>query len=249
MAVMDEFREERENVKNQPFKKRLGYFWSYYKWYVLGGIFAIIVLTVFIRDLAGRKEDALYGIVVNGYSLSADEPLAQGFAEYAGIDTNEYAVSLNSSLFIHDTMDESSITSGQFITVYMAAGDIDTGIMDVGNFKKYAYAGSYQDLSAYLDSSVLEKLKDRLYYIDYAVVEELDRRQEENLSEDDIVYPDPRDPGKMEKPVPVGVDLTGCEKFFDAYYYEDGTAFLGIFVNSKSPDMAVRFIDYLFAEE
>ena len=249
MAVMDEFKEERENIKNQPFKKRLAYFWGYYKWYVLGGIFAIIVLTFFIRDLTGRKEDALYGIVVNGHSLSEDEPLARGFEEYAGIDTDKYTVSINSSLFIHDTIDETGITSGQFITVYMAAGDLDVSIMDTGNFEKYAYAGNFQDLSAHLDSSLLEKLADRIYYIDYAVMEELDRRQEENLSTDDIVYPDPYDPANMEKPIPVGIDLTGCRKFFDAYYYEDGTAFLGISVNSKSPDMAARFIDYLFAEE
>ena len=33
MAAMDEFRAEREAVKNGSFKEKLSYFWTYYKCY------------------------------------------------------------------------------------------------------------------------------------------------------------------------------------------------------------------------
>lgn len=37
MPVMDEFREEREAMKQKSFKERFLYFCEYYKWHVIGG--------------------------------------------------------------------------------------------------------------------------------------------------------------------------------------------------------------------
>lgn len=249
MAVMDEFKEEREQIKHQPLKKRLAYFWNYYKWFVLGGIFILIVGLMIYKDFSEKKEDALYGIIVNGYSLSDEEPLAAAFEEYAGIDTTKYSVSFNSSLHINETMDESGIMSGEFITVYMAAGDLDVAAMNPENFQKYAYAEGFLNLADYLDASLLEQLSDRLYYMDYALVKEVDRLNEQNLSMDSLVFPDPKKPEEMAEPIPVGIDLTDCTKFTDAYYYEEKTAYLGMVATSKSPDMAVKFIEFLFAEK
>ena len=73
MAVMDEFKEEREQIKKRPLKERLEYFWFYYKWYVLGGILAVFVVTTLIRDIAGSRKDALYAVVVNAY-ITENEP-------------------------------------------------------------------------------------------------------------------------------------------------------------------------------
>ena len=36
MPVMDEFREEREAIKNAGWDYKLKYFWDYYKWFVIG---------------------------------------------------------------------------------------------------------------------------------------------------------------------------------------------------------------------
>ncbi len=249
MAVMDEFKEEREQVKKRPLKERLEYFWFYYKWYVLGGILAVFVVTTLIRDIAGSREDALYAVVVNAYITENEPALAEGFAEYAGIDTSKYGVSIHSSVFINDQMDETSITSGQLITVYIAAGDLDIGIMDPTQYTKYAYSGIFQDLREYLDASFLESLSDKLYYIDYAVLEKLEAGRRDNLSTSDIVLPDPFCPETMEDPRPVGINLHGCERFFQSYTYEDDLACVGTTPGSESPDMAARFLQYLFTNE
>ena len=50
MPVMDEFREEREAIKNSSMKKKWGYFLDYYKWYVIGGAAIILFLVFLIRD-------------------------------------------------------------------------------------------------------------------------------------------------------------------------------------------------------
>ena len=48
MAVMDEFKEERERMKSQPFKVRFAYFWDYHKFHVLIAAFGedIVVHTI-----------------------------------------------------------------------------------------------------------------------------------------------------------------------------------------------------------
>lgn len=246
MAVMDEFKEEREQIKSQPFKKRLAYFWGYNKWYVLGGIVVAVLLFTLIRDIAASKEDVLYAVVVNAYATEHEAALTEGFAEYAGIDTSKYSVSVHSSVFIGEDMNESSITSGQLITVYMAAGDLDIGIMDPVQYQKYAYAGTFSDLRDHLSPELLEALSSKLYYIDYTVYEEMEARRRDLLDTSDIVVPDPFSPETMTDPRPVGIDLRDCTLFNNSYTYEDNAAFAGIVTSSESPEMAVKFLEYLF---
>ena len=46
MPLMDEFKEERASIKNAPFKKKLRYFWDYYKWHVIITVAAVVIAAV-----------------------------------------------------------------------------------------------------------------------------------------------------------------------------------------------------------
>ena len=48
MAVMDEFKEEREALKNGTPKQKLAYFWYYYKWHVIISLVVIILIVSFV---------------------------------------------------------------------------------------------------------------------------------------------------------------------------------------------------------
>ena len=65
MAVMDEFREEREQIKNAPFKKRLEYFWEYNKTKVLIIAFVTIMLSSMIYNFATKKDATLYVAMID----------------------------------------------------------------------------------------------------------------------------------------------------------------------------------------
>ncbi|HKM33611.1 MAG TPA: hypothetical protein VJY54_02590 [Lachnospiraceae bacterium] len=249
MPLMDEFRKERDQIKKQPLKKKLAYFWTYYKWFVIGGLIAIILIVTTAKAYMDKKEYALYGVMLNGYSLSQEEePLATGFEEYAGIDTNKYSVSFNSTLTMTDQMDQSGIGATQFIMVYIAAKDLDVTVMDLKRFGKYANGDTYLDLRELLDADMLDKLSDKLYYVDKSVVEEINSLESSSESTDDVVIPDPFQPENMEKPIPVGIDLSECKKFTDAYYYENNEAYFGVIVNTENRDLALKLIQYLFSE-
>ena len=57
MAVMDEFKEERARMKQQPLKKRLEYFWDYHKYHVLAGGFVLF----FVVDMIYSQGYRLHG--------------------------------------------------------------------------------------------------------------------------------------------------------------------------------------------
>ncbi len=59
MALMDEFKEEREKIKNASPEKKWKYFKDYYlKWVIAIGII-ILVLIVFTVDMLTKKENML----------------------------------------------------------------------------------------------------------------------------------------------------------------------------------------------
>ena len=51
MAVMDEFKEEREALKRGTPKQKLAYFWYYYKWHVIISVIIIGMLVSFIYQI------------------------------------------------------------------------------------------------------------------------------------------------------------------------------------------------------
>lgn len=77
MAVMDEFKEEREALKNGTPKQKLAYFWYYYKWHVIISVIIIGMLVSFIYQYANRKDTAFNAVLLNASLLdqiSSEQP-------------------------------------------------------------------------------------------------------------------------------------------------------------------------------
>ena len=90
MAVMDEFKEEREALKNGTPKQKLAYFWYYYKWHVIIALVVIIMIVSFVKQLTDRKDPSFYAVMLNASLLdqmTSEQPdFVTDFAEKEGID-------------------------------------------------------------------------------------------------------------------------------------------------------------------
>lgn len=247
MPVMDEFKEERDKIKNQPLQKRLSYFWSYYKWYVLGGMLALIIGIYAIAEIVTHKEEALFGIVVNADVPGDEEAFASSFLEYAGLDPQKYRVSFNSSLTFIDQLSQSTIQARQTIMVYAASGDMDVAIMDELAFESYAYSELFSDLSVVLPEELFSSLEGNIYYRDNAVAREFNAALDTDESAEDIVFPDPFKPEEMKEPIPIGIDISGCEALQNAYSYPGKPVLLGLPATSGRTNTAIKFVEFLFA--
>ena len=70
MPVMDEFKKEREAMKNGTPKQKLAYFWDYYKWHVIISVIVLVTAVSFIYQAVTRKSVALYALLLNANTTS-----------------------------------------------------------------------------------------------------------------------------------------------------------------------------------
>lgn len=222
MPVMDEFKEERAALKNGTPKEKLTYFWDYYKWYVVGGVIAVACIVSVIHNIVTHRDTALYAMLINTVptSLSPDSDNAEAFAAFAGIDTEEYQVYYDTSaqLGLDATGDYQAL---QQIMVHISAADLDVMVSDADSLMRYAYQGNFHDLRTLLSPEQLEQYGDSLFYIDNAVLREVEEARQNNLLDNAPAYGDPRHPEDMREPVPVGVCLRADSPLLQDYVFRE----------------------------
>lgn len=247
MPVMDEFKEEREALKHGTPKQKLAYFWDYYKWYVIGGAAAVAFIVSMIYQMVTRKETAFYALMLNGTEYNFMEDTSgntAAFAEYAGIDEDKYQILYDTSVQI-GTEAGDDYDSSQKLMVYIAAGELDVMVSDADSLTKYAYRENFKDLRDFLSEEQLEKYQDSFYYIDNAVVKELDAANEAydfNYVPD---YGNPHHPEEMEEPIPTGIFVNEDCPLLKDYFFRGEDVAVSVLINTERPELASCFIDFL----
>lgn len=243
MPVMDEFKEERDLMKDRSFKEKCSYFWDYYKWHVIGGIALVFIAFSLIRTIVTHRDTAFYAAMINTGAGPQAEAFKEGFAEAAGIDTKKYQIYLDTDMHLDLTkMDDVTVSTTQKMMVYVAAGDIDVLVSDITGMDRYAYNEVMIDLRDFLSPEDFEKYSPLFYYMDRALVEDAD------VTTADIAYPkNPSDPSTMTDPIPVGILVNSSKVLSNSFLY-GGNRYFCVLVNSAKMDYAHTFLDYLEVE-
>ena len=246
MPVMDEFKEEREAVKNGTFQQKLSYFMDYYKWHVIVSVIALFLVISLVTQMISQKDSALYICLLNTYEDNDPAEYMQSLAEYAGIDLNKEDILFDTSLFIEQgQLNQNSVLSTQKFVAYLAAGQLDMMITDSGSMVDYANDEYFYDMREFLTQEQVEKYEQYFYYVDMAVVQKkLDARS--SLNQEYIPdYPDPRHPENMKQPIPVGLYLEGENTLKSLISFRSDEVVIGVFRNTKHGENVSRFIDFL----
>lgn len=245
MPVMDEFREERDAIKNAGFGYKLRYFWDYYKWFVIGGIAGILIIFSFVKEILSNKDFAFYGFFLNCSGNEYEiQDYMDGFAEAAQLDTETYDVYLDSTMRLTmDSYDESTMGTVSKIMVSVTAGDIDFLSADPPVFEHYSSIDTFYDLREILTPAQINKYEPYFYYIDRSDIE----GKRESLDQYVIKYTNHKNPSTMPDPIPVGLYIQECPGLYDIVYYKEKEALLGIPTTTTRLDTALQFIDYLYA--
>ncbi len=251
MPVMDEFREEREAIKQKSFKERFLYFCDYYKWHVIGGVALVAIVISLIHSLATRKEWAFYGAFVNAYQTPDYNAFCEDFAGYADIDLGEYDVLLDTNIYITDSIfDPGNVDTMERLMVYIAAGDMDVMASGPTIINRYAYYDTFQDLRQLLPQEMQAQLEPYYYYMDMALAEEFDALQQSGETSDVPPYPaDPSSPEGMEEPVPVGLYIQDCPRIREAFIFQEDDVILGVAGNVTETDTILAFIRMIYGIE
>ncbi len=252
MPVMDEFRQEREAIKNADKKTKWNYFWDYYRGHVSVGAFILFLVGFFVYSIVTAKETAFYGYFINTYAdTSKSETFVAEFAPVAGIDPNEYHILIDTSLQISEgLLDETSISSVEKISTTIAASEIDFIAGDEETFLQYYANTDYCfDLREIYAQKELEKFEGYIYYVDLDEI----RRKEQFIESQQLEQYVAKEydhfaPEQMGDPVPIGLCIQDCPKLKEIYYFQDGLVPMGIVINTQRLDTTLQFIDYIFED-
>ena len=259
MPVSDDIRKEKEKTKDMSFKGKLGYFWYYYKVHTIVGIIIAAFLFVLIRDITNSKDYAFYGTYFNAeQTFSAEEQMA-AFAEYAGLDTENYDVYLDSDMYYSlSDMSETSLAASQKFTAMIYSADVDVVVADEEIFTNYALNETFYDLRNVLPDDLMEQYQDKFFYIDEAAIEAYNNENAYLEAGDDTAYyneiaeslQNPQDPSAMTNPIPVGIYVADTPVISDAGCYQgDYVPIFGIIHNTERVETAIRYLRFLGEEE
>ena len=250
MAVMDEFKDQRDAIKNGTFKEKFSYFLDYYKWYVIAIVVVVIFATSLIYNYVTKTESILSGIMLNTYidDVDSKDELIQTFIEEHNIDASEYHVDLNTT-YSYSTDNAGNSADANFsvlqaITAQAGNRMLDFMTGDTATMVDFAYKGWFTDLTTVLTEEQITKYEPYFLYIDQAILNEIEKAFEELEDIDTIKRPDPTNPDAMKEPIPVFIDMSKCEKLTSLYTYEMDKILFGVFANTPHPEMVQKFVDF-----
>lgn len=247
MAVMDEFKEERDRMKQEPFKKRMQYFWDYHKWHVIGGTFLLCcTISLIYSSLTGKETAFMLALIDCNSNEAAVSEYKEELTELFGIDTATQEVVLDNSYFLSG-MDTTYASSGEVFYMRIVAKELHAVLSPEDVFNRYVQNDIYQDISKLLSQEQLEYYGDSFYYVDYAVIESEDIYNTDFAETEFVDNTDHHSPEGMEKPIPVGIYVTGTEEFQGIYYFQRDTqeVVFGIPFYVEDPTYSLQFLDQM----
>lgn len=217
MAAMDEFREEREALKNGPLLDRIKNFWFYYKVHTVVAILSVTMIVGFIYSIVTQKEEVFYAAFLNSYTENDNESFMKEFSEYIGIDTSKYATYVDTTMAITTDRNTTSYASVQKFMAFNLSDVIDVLIGTEDIISYYAEDMAFHNLEDVLSDEQLEKYADKLFYA-----------EDENGNS-----------------IPVGIIIENSV-ILDKYgYYPDQTIYFGVMSTSDNYEYSAAFLDFL----
>lgn len=256
MPVSDEIRQEHKKVKNMTPKEKLSYFWDYYKYHTIGTIVAVFLIFTLVHDIVTSKEYAFCAVYFNSVQAFDTNEYGVKFAEYAGIDLEEYDILLDNTMYYSLTdLSETSMATAQKFAAMVQSREVDVVLSDEDIFANYAKNEMFYDLREVLPQDLMEQYEDNLFYIDWAEVEARDKAMDEYWSsEDDSAYYEElertfsaghRDPSVMENPIPIGIYVGDAPQMTETQCYPGTDPVFGIVRNTEKLETALMYLRFL----
>lgn len=236
-------KENRKAIKNRSLREKMAYYWEYYGVKGICILLSLVILVVFVFDLAKQKEYAFTGIFFGAEAQPCASQYLEDYAKAASIDMSIYdiAVQCYPSVQVDAKITDEIYDDLETFVAMVAAGMVDCFAGNIDIFINYAYLGYFVDLRTVLSSAELVALSSYLYYIDEILQQEQD--EEKSVTG----YPDPTRPELMDAPVPVAISLKAATAtFLETYDFREG-AVIGICTCSLYPENALEFLRYSIA--
>lgn len=240
MAVMDEFKEERESINSAPFAKKVEYFWDYYKWHTIISVAVLIMAVSFLVSFLTSKDSVLFVTMINGYATeSGIDDVESQYMDFIGANVNKEEVSINTSVYLnYETEDTNHMYGIQAVVTYLSGGELDAIACDEVSYINLAYLGTFVDLEEVLTEEEMKKYEEQIFYIDQVMLDEIEASDDTEY----LNYVYGTDPSVMEEPIAVGIYADEESMLIETFYGEGSTAIIGVVSNSCRMENAVSYL-------
>lgn len=221
--VADERKKNLEKAKELPFKKRMLYYFDFFKIPASILLFFFIFVFFLIKDVILAKDTAITVTVVNqAVTPNTDvSEFIEPFIGYAGIDTKKETVLFTPDFYIDDTNPETIMK----LVASVSAKDCDIIICNKEDFDLLASMSLLYDLSFY-DNSFL---KDKYDF----VTEEYDHTKNDTADDDELGT------------VTYGIDISDSAVIKSSFINSDEQIILCIGNGSERTERTEAFISWL----
>jgi len=250
MKISEYIRKEWVGMKDKPPKERWQYFLDYYKWPAIITLLVLVFAVQALVSVFNQKDSVISSIMLNCKLDINDEAFLQDFYEYAGVDTNTQEAAFYSDITLSQNHIQHNNTMFQRIIAGITVGSTDFIAGKDEAFQLCAYHSTqmFMDLRKFLDEETLTKISDKIYYVEQEILDYLNAPPGTEIDVDLSKYPDPHKPELMKNPIPIGINISSCKAFQDAYYLEGTTTYIGVIANVPHPEITRQFIDFLLSQ-
>lgn len=242
MAWTDSKKNMKEMLRKGTPKEIADYIWCYYKWHICAVALLLIIVCNIIHTNVTEKDHVLQGFFINALvEEEMAEKLEQDYLAVYPIDEGKEDINFDVSRYYVPEIDKtSSYENLELVSVQMIAGGMDFAVADHELMTQLAYSGLLCELSEVLPEACMEAYADCLLFYDRAVAERVG-----NGGDIPDTYPDPGKPEEMEDPVPIMIDLSGCERVAEFYPMSKQNYAFGFGVQVSNPENARNLLAYL----
>ena len=229
MALMDEFKEERESIKNKPFKEKVGYYWYYYKWRLIVPIIIFIIGFNLISTIVNKPKIILDGMFINISDFNRLEQLdlyTQYFVQSLDLDPSKYSIAYNPN-HTYISEEKKAIMPEEAIDPSANKYAIQNVVAGLGS-KSLNFIIGPSDSLLEIDSNQL--------FTDLSEI--LTDEQQQAYASYYIYLED-------EESLPILLDIQHCKELMDIYGNPDIPLAIGIVGDPEEMDMMLKFIDYI----
>lgn len=157
MAVMDEFREEREKIKYADRKTKIEYYLGYYYIHMLAIFFIILTIGFLIFLVATKKEIVLNATFINCDTSNQRKDFIIMAEERIGVDRSKQKIALDTTINFDNKLEETQ--EMPVILKSMDLGQIDVLAANKSTFIYLANLGCFADIRETMTPEQIEKYK------------------------------------------------------------------------------------------
>ena len=216
--------------------QKAGYLWDYYKWPILLGLLALMILCSTAHRLLTRRNTALYVALVNvAVGEDLENSLTGGFLAHVGLDEKRNQVYLYADLYLSDDpapqYHEYAYASRLKLLAAVNAKQLDTALMNRESYDLLSRSGYLLDLTGLVPPGVEDCLTANTVILeDNATQVRLNEEQEYRA---------------VSETVPNALDLSSLPLFRQAGFSQP--VYLGVIANTPRQEEARQYLAYLLA--